>query len=327
MSQYREDNKNIDSEMKMKEMHEMWKMWKSFWETPSDNNDDENILGCDTDISNNNDNNNHNNHNNNVDSIRKDNYRHKEYNNYNDFNEFNVKDYDEQYIRNVLRDEVGDNKYSNKKIFVGNVPFNCSQEEFEKCFDSVQGVIKAEIVKGVRDDSRGIGFITMNSERDAELLKNREDIKCKGRTLRFYPYQTHSIKNKSEPNNNYVYIEGVPIDKDRTWLKEVFKDYGPFNRYFIYVNQDTGERKTSALLDLADDKKYDKIIGIKTHYVKDPVGNFGEQIVLTAVRYKQKNTLKYKPRKNAKKEQLLSAMIIEENKESARERSGKRFHK
>jgi hypothetical protein len=45
------------------------------------------------------------------------------------------------------------------------------------------------------------------------------------------------------------------------------------------------------------------------------------------VKYRSKNSSKYKPRKNARKEQLLSAMIIEESKECARERAGKRFHK
>ena len=88
-----------------------------------------------------------------------------------------------------------------RKIFVGNVPFNCTQEGFEECFDDISGIYKADIVKGHRDDSRGIGFVTMNTIEDAETLKKREDIKCKGRTLRFYPYQNNASNNTTESIN------------------------------------------------------------------------------------------------------------------------------
>src|SRR5437870_11420355 len=32
------------------------------------------------------------------------------------------------------------------KIFVGNIPYQCTQEEFEKCFQNINGFMKAEII-------------------------------------------------------------------------------------------------------------------------------------------------------------------------------------
>jgi RNA recognition motif-containing protein len=225
------------------------------------------------------------------------------------------------------RDQIKWSEDLNKrKIFVGNVPFNCTQEEFEECFSDISGVYKADIVKGHKDDSRGIGFVTMNTIEEAETLKCRTNIKCKGRNLRFYPYQNNASKNSMESINNYVYIDGIPADKDRKWLKNAFKEYGPFNRYFIAINHDTGEQRSTGFLDLVDDHRFDKLLGTKYHTIPSDTPN-DKPIVLTTTRYRQKTIIKNKPRKNAKKEQLLSAMIIEEHKGHARERSGKRFRR
>jgi RNA recognition motif-containing protein len=239
-----------------------------------------------------------------------------------------------------------------RKIFVGNVPFNCTQEEFEECFADILGVYKADIVKGHRDDSRGIGFVTMNSIADAEDLKSRHDIKCKGRFLRFYPYQNNASKNSMESVNNYIYIDGIPEDKDRKWLGDVFSDYGPFHRYFVAINHDTGERRSTGFLDLVDDYKYEKLLNNKYHVIgkrddgtdraisiNDSKGKSKRikvepkiivpenSIILTTARYRQKTIIKNKYRRSARKDQLLSAMIIEEHKGHARERSGKRFRR
>lgn len=241
-------------------------------------------------------------------------------------------DNDFDFDSNSYKTKAADDASTKLKIFVGNVPFSCSQEDFERCFVGVPGIIRAEIVRGMRDDSRGIGFVTMDNEISAEALKCREDIKCKGRVLRFYAYHTNFIKKQdsysytqTQTYNNYVYVDGIPLGKDRAWLKETFEEYGPFNRCFVFVNNETGERKTSGLLDLVDDRKYDRIIRDKVHRITDT--GTPDTITLTTVKYRPKNSSKYKPRKNARKEQLLSAMIIEESKECARERAGKRFHK
>lgn len=237
-----------------------------------------------------------------------------------------------------------------RKIFVGNVPFNCTQEDFESCFTNIPGIHKADIVKGYRDDSRGIGFVTMNSIADAEDLKSRNDIKCKGRILRFYPYQNSTVKNTLDSTNNYIHIDGIPDGKDRHWLKEIFSEYEPFHRFFIAIDHNTGKRKNTGFLDIVDDHKYDRLISSKFHavvldnekYRAIPVSDSkgrpkrvkdqklkvtDDTVILTTTRYKQKTLIKNKYRKSTKKDQLLSAMIIEEHKGHARERSGKRFRR
>lgn len=233
---------------------------------------------------------------------------------------------------NSIKDEIKDDKSDHKlpedlnrrKVFVGNVPFNCTQEEFDQCFENVSGIYKADIVRGHKDISRGIGFVTMNTVDGADLLRRRTDIKCKGRALRFYAYQNNTCKGTMENVNNYVFIDGIPEDKNRAWLLEAFKPYGPFNRCFVAVNHETGEKRTTGFLDVVDDNKYERIVSNKYHTIVD---SEDESVTLTITKYRQKAIIKAKPRRGAKKEQLMSAMIIDEHRGHARERSGKRFRK
>src|SRR6185503_1628656 len=111
------------------------------------------------------------------------------------------------------------------KIFVGNVPYQCTQEEFEKCFQNIDGFIKAEIITIYKTNmSRGFGFVTMRSVYEAELLKHRYDILFKGRTLRFTSYQNENSKLVMENLNNYVFVDGIPDGKNRQWLKFFFSE-------------------------------------------------------------------------------------------------------
>lgn len=77
------------------------------------------------------------------------------------------------------------------KVFVGNVPFQCSQEEFNECFEKMTGFIKAEIVyKMNMSTSRGFGFVTFNSQENAKKLIENNFVVLKDRTLRFTEYST-----------------------------------------------------------------------------------------------------------------------------------------
>src|SRR5579872_1241907 len=92
---------------------------------------------------------------------------------------------------------IQDNNNEECKIFVGNVPYNCIQEEFDECFKDVTGFIKAEIITVYKTHmSRGFGFVTMKTLQDAEILKQRDDIILKGRILRFTSYH-NDIPNEN----------------------------------------------------------------------------------------------------------------------------------
>lgn len=202
-------------------------------------------------------------------------------------------------------------KYLNTecKIFVGNVPYQCTQEEFEKCFEKIEGFVKAEIITMYKTNmSRGFGFITLKSLHDAEKLKHRNDIFFKGRNLRFTNYQGDTIDKLFDDNynyksiidkniidkdyvnkkniitkhvvrkqfgnhslNNYVYVYGIPFGKNKTWLRESFSNYEPIGKCFISINHNTGEIKNNGIIEILDDLCYKSILSKKYHVIDDNI--------------------------------------------------------
>jgi hypothetical protein len=113
------------------------------------------------------------------------------------------------------------------KIFVGNVPYQCTQKEFSECFKMIEGFVSAELITVYKSNmSRGFGFITLRNINDYNKLKQQSDIIFKGRVLRFTTYQ----KDKSyfnENANKMLYKEDYPNinDEKLQYLIECDKTY------------------------------------------------------------------------------------------------------
>lgn len=182
-----------------------------------------------------------------------------------EFENFNELNNNNQYQSNQSNQSNTNNNIE-YKIFVGNVPYHCTQEEFDACFLNVEGFIRAEIITIHKTNmSRGFGFVSLKTLHDAEILKKRNDINFKGRTLRFTSYQDGTYKPIIESFTNYVSIDGIPDGKDREWLKTKFSNYEPIGRCFISMNQDTGELKSCGVIEVLDEIKYKHIISKRWH--------------------------------------------------------------
>lgn len=167
-----------------------------------------------------------------------------------------------------MHEDLKDLKNGEYKIFVGNVPYQCTQEEFARCFQDVDGFIKAEIITVYKTNmSRGFGFVTMRSMYDAENLKQRDDIMFKGRALRFTSYQNENSKLVMENLNNYVFVDGIPEGKNRDWLRNCFSTYEPIGKCFVTMNHENGEMKGNGVIEIIDDSKYKNILAKKWHDV------------------------------------------------------------
>lgn len=159
------------------------------------------------------------------------------------------------------------------KIFVGNVPFECNIEEFQKCFATIKGFIKAEIIfKTGTFISRGFGFILFDNKENAQKMINRTDIFFKNRCLRFteytfddkkggYPHVQYVDDNISiHDHKNYISIKGLSKDFTREDLKNIFSNYGPIGRYFIVTDNATGESKGYGIVEIIDKTNFDKLL-------------------------------------------------------------------
>lgn len=145
------------------------------------------------------------------------------------------------------------------KIFVGNVPFMCTQREFEKCFVDIQGFIDAKIINH-KDSccSRGFGFVTVATENDAKKLIERTDIILKNRILRFTNYNE---SDKLKPfNKNYLFVRKVPKSFTREDLNNIFSKFSDVGACFINTNIKTGESKGSAVVEIKNNEMFERVL-------------------------------------------------------------------
>lgn len=170
------------------------------------------------------------------------------------------------------------------KIFVGNVPYYCTQGQFEITFKDVDGFIKGDIVTKPKSNiCRGFGFVTIKDKKSAIKLKGRHDLYIKNRQLRFTDYilnddkdvvNDHSVKQK------YIFVDGLPNNSKREYLKETFNDY-TLIKYFVKTDIETGIIKTNGMIELAILDDYKKLL--ERGFVKDSKGN-----LLKLSRWRQK---------------------------------------
>ena len=86
---------------------------------------------------------------------------------------------------------------SSCKIFVGNVPFDCTDNEFKDAFIHFDGYLNAELIsRSQTNNTRGFGFVAfINSDYVNKFLEKKEKIIIKDRTLRFTKYTEKNDSN------------------------------------------------------------------------------------------------------------------------------------
>lgn len=162
------------------------------------------------------------------------------------------------------------------KIFVGNVPFQCTADEFRDCFKNMAGFVEAHIINKYNSEfSRGFGFVTFDNVNNAQQLLNSQ-IMCKDRLLRFTEY---NFKNKLD--KNYLFVRNVPKTLKRDELANMFKTFGEIGACFIATNIKTGESKGTGVVEIIDDKIYEELLNKK-------IINYNN-IVFEVAKFKNKN--------------------------------------
>ena len=139
--------------------------------------------------------------------------------------------------------QTGDEqKATHHKVFVGNVPYLCTDEEFVQCFDDMEGFVSADVVKKHNSRfSRGFGFVTFETKEQAEAIIANDSLSLKGRVLRFSLYQYDK-----EERNYLVFVRGVPVDMDADSLKKALDVFGSVTEVTLNCNRETGKSIGSA---------------------------------------------------------------------------------
>ncbi len=152
---------------------------------------------------------------------------------------------------------MSENQLSNK-VFVGNVPFQCTREEFQDCFKDLDGFVTADIIMRYKSKlSRGFGFVVFQTPEQAQELIGKTDINLKDRTLRFSPYNN---EDKEKMDNGHlkhyhVFVRNLENGTSNEQLKEVFSDFNPSTCFVNFKNN-----KTTGIVIVESYEDYKKIL-------------------------------------------------------------------
>jgi RNA recognition motif-containing protein len=131
------------------------------------------------------------------------------------------------------------------KIFVGNVPFECTNVEFRECFKNIKGYVTADLI-----NMRGFGFVVLDNKflRDSILDNNNFFIKNRKLRLSLYDNQQKDLTERS----SYIKLENISQNMSRDDICNEFKNFCQVGKCFIDTNRVTGEKLSTGLVEIFD---------------------------------------------------------------------------
>ncbi len=148
------------------------------------------------------------------------------------------------------------------KIFVGNVPYQCTQEEFQNCFKNFVGYKNAEIIRKYNSDAgRGFGFVTFDSVENGNQLinqKENQNIILKDRILRF----SKKKHDKTDAINKryFMYVSNIPEILTSEDFKKIFELHDDLGLCYINTDRITGKSKGTGIVEFKSENIYNILL-------------------------------------------------------------------
>lgn len=147
------------------------------------------------------------------------------------------------------------------KLFVGNIPFDCSAEDFKNAFKNTKGYMTADLINN--SSSRCFGFVIFKNKNDVDELINKNNIFIKDRKLRLTRY------NEKKESINYIKLSKIPEFISANDIRKEFENYSEVGKCFVNMDRITGKYKDTGIVEILDHDIYEKLLRIESIYIND----------------------------------------------------------
>lgn len=149
-----------------------------------------------------------------------------------------------------------------EKLYVGNIPFECTQEELEGLFEAYGKV--HEIYLPVDQDSglpRGFAFVSLKDCDNIEAaIEATNGMDMGGREIVVSkPVARGERKAERNPNRVKLYVGNLSFDTTPDTLEEVFSEFGEIYDVFIPTDPATGGSRGFGFVTMDKNGGYDAI--------------------------------------------------------------------
>jgi nucleolin len=137
------------------------------------------------------------------------------------------------------------------KLYVGNLPFDTTQEEITSYF-STYGTVNEVYVPMDRNSGRprGFAFVTVAESDSQNIIDNTDGTDFGGRPLQV---NISLPKGKAPPRRSFnkktkLYVGNLSFDTDEETLQDLFRDYGEILDIYVPIDKDTGRMRGFAFV-------------------------------------------------------------------------------
>ena len=185
-----------------------------------------------------------------------------------------------------------DDSKINCKLFVGNVPFDCTNIEFRECFKNIDGYVIADLI-----NMRGFGFVVLSSPIYRDNLLKENNFFIKNRKLRLSVYDNQP-KNNVEISS-FIKLENISSNISRDDIQNEFKNFCEVGKCFIDTNRITGEKLSTGMVEIFDVEVLHQLLSLGSLLMHDK-----SELILKPFNKKSENFInKYKKKPTISKEE------------------------
>lgn len=129
------------------------------------------------------------------------------------------------------------------KVFVGGLPWKCSEGDLRKDFGDCGDVVDVKLLKDEMGRSRGMAFVTFSDRKALKAALAYDGDEYGGRTISVVKAEDRSGgakkgKGKGPGNKNEVFVKGMSLETTEGALKKKLSDCGAISRMNMPMRDD-----------------------------------------------------------------------------------------
>jgi RNA recognition motif-containing protein len=149
------------------------------------------------------------------------------------------------------------------KLFVGNIPFDCTKNQFKNIFKKFNGFKSADLINDI-NNNKCFGFVIFDNNNIIDKIIDENNIFIKERKLRLTRYN-----NKIKETTNYIRLKNIPSSITSTDIRTEFENYSEIGKCFIDMDRFTGKYKTSGIVEIIDTYIFEQLLNLDIILIKD----------------------------------------------------------
>lgn len=147
------------------------------------------------------------------------------------------------------------------KLFVGNIPFDCTKYQFKNIFKKYTGFKNADLVN---ENNKCFGFVIFDNVNIIEDIIKTNNVFIKDRKLRLTRYN-----NKNKDTTNYIKLKNIPPSVSIHDIRTEFENYSEVGKCFIDMDRITGKYKDTGIVEIIETDIFKQLLDLDIILIND----------------------------------------------------------